>query len=155
MRVHTSSNDTGTTPSGANLRLTFDSTFVTPVADDPGEGIYGISSNDGYTVAKSAVEGTAPNNNVDLFIACPENTGMTPELCLVEFTVVQAGQFSIGLEADPGHAMPFLNVTINEIAVVPFIEVVSTEVTPLNFDDTATQDLEAVTTVSDWAVFEY
>jgi hypothetical protein len=155
VRVYVSFNDTETTPSGANLRLTFDSDFVVPVADDPGEGIYGIISNDGYTVAKSAVQGTAPNNYINLFIACPENSGMTPELCIVEFTVIQPGSFSIGLEPDPAHAKPFLNVTIKEISVVPFIEVVTTEITPTTYDSVATQNLEATTTVSDWALFEY
>lgn len=160
VRVYTSANDTGTTPSGANLRLTFDSAFVEPIADDPGalpDPIYGITSGDGYLVAKGAIQGASPDNHVNLTVACPENTGMTPELCVVEFTVIQAGVFSIGLVADdrPSVSSPFLNVRVEEIPIVPFIQVITTPVEPLTLDATATQDLEAVTDVGDWIMFEY
>lgn len=91
VRAAVTGNDSATTPTGANIRLTFDSVFVTPITDDPDavpDPILSVISNDGFTVARSAVLGSSPANYIDIFVGANINEILNPELCLVEFEVV-------------------------------------------------------------------
>ncbi|MCC5877923.1 MAG: hypothetical protein JJU11_17025 [Candidatus Sumerlaeia bacterium] len=149
-RIWTSRNDSTTTPSGASLRLYFDNTKVNPTA---------VVAPDGsdFIVEKSAVVELTPTSHyVNIFVGATSNESLLPELCTVEFDVDYDNNlgditFDLGLDADSNATYPFVNIQVVDIPNPPFVAVQTTSI-PEDYDDSATQNLQAITTVSDWMI---
>lgn len=149
-RIWTSRNDSTTTPSGASVRLFFDNTKVNPT---------GVVAPDGtdFLVEKSTiVELTPTSHYVNIFVGATGNESLTPDLVFVEFDVDYDNTlgditFDLGLGADDTATYPFLNIQVVDIPNPPFVEVQTTPI-PEDYDDSATQNLQAITTVSDWMI---